>query len=221
MKKFLVAISVVMLVFGLTACQSGSTSSAAQIQDEKYLVLVNKENKLPDDWLDQIELVTARNTLGEEFQVERVALENYEALRTEALANGVGIELDSTYRSVDEQQEIWDEFTEEYGIDYVKSHVAVPGYSEHHTGLAVDIFIMKDGQEIRENEEMVADREDFAIVHSLLADHGFILRYPEGKDDLTGYAYEPWHFRYVGSIDVAREITNKGLTFEEYLDSKK
>ena len=214
-KKFSFVV-IVAMIFSLTAC--GSSSQATK--DDVYLTLVNKTHALPDDWTSKIYLGPVHNSLDEEVWIEYNTYVHYLELKEDCAKHGVQIELDSVYRSEVEQQEIWDEFTDEYGIDYVKSHVAVPGFSEHHTGLAVDIFIMKDGQEIRENEEMVADREDFAIVHSLLARHGFILRYPEGKDDLTGYAYEPWHFRYVGSINVAKEIMSKGLTFEEYLDKK-
>ena len=223
MKKFLVVISAALLMFGLAACQSGSASSSSSasqpIQDDPYLVLVNKENKLPDDWLDQIELVSTKNSLGEDYQVERVALANFEALREEALTQGVDIELDSTYRSVEEQQEIWDEWLDEKGEDYCRQYLAVPGYSEHHTGLAIDVFILKDGQQIRENEDMIADTEDFAKVHKLLSKYGFILRYPQGKEDITGYSYEPWHFRYVGQ-PAAEIITSRGVTLEEYLATK-
>lgn len=223
MQKILVALSVFTLLFGLAACQSGgsasSASSSSQVEDETYLVLVNKENKLPDDWFDRIELVTAYNALGEEYRVERVALANFEALREEALKEGVDIELDSTYRSVKEQQEIWDEWLDEKGEDYCRQYLAVPGYSEHHTGLAIDVFILKDGQQIRENEDMIADTEDFAKVHKLLPKYGFILRYPQGKEDITGYSYEPWHFRFVGQ-PTAEIISSRGITLEEYLASR-
>ena len=63
---------------------------------------------------------------------------------------------------------------------------------------------------------MIAERDLFARIHAKLADYGFILRYLENKDDVTGYSYEPWHFRYVGT-DAAKVIVEKGLTLEEYL----
>jgi LAS superfamily LD-carboxypeptidase LdcB len=65
---------------------------------------------------------------------------------------------------------------------------------------------------------MSAENEVFARVHKKLAEHGFILRYPEGKEEITGYGYEPWHFRYVG-VEVAKAISESGLTLEEYLQS--
>ncbi|MBQ1805909.1 MAG: M15 family metallopeptidase, partial [Oscillospiraceae bacterium] len=92
--------------------------------------------------------------------------------------------------------------TVKYGTDYVKAYVAVPGYSEHHTGLAIDLYL--------ESPDV------WAKIHAKLADCGFILRYPQGKEAVTGYAYEPWHIRYVG-VETAREITARGLALEEYL----
>ena len=125
------------------------------------------------------------------------------------------------YRSVKEQQKLWDEWSVEKGIDYVTNYVAVPGYSEHHTGLAVDICLKIDGELVYENDDMLKEEEIFAKIHEKLADYGFILRYLKGKDDFTGYSYEPWHLRYVGSVKVAKEIAEKGITLEEYLDSTK
>ena len=181
-----------------------------------YLLLVNKKHKLPDDWVEKVELITARNILGREFLVERKTLEQFEALRIKLLEEGVNIELDSTYRSVQRQQELWEEFEKEYGIDYCRKYVAIPGYSEHHTGLVVDVCLIKDGVVIDDNDDMIAEREIFAKVHERLADYGFILRYLEGKEDITGYSYEPWHLRYVG-IEIAKEIKEKRITLEEYL----
>ena len=181
-----------------------------------YLVLVNKKHKLPDNWEDLIELVTAKNSLSREFQVEWAALKHFEALRKKLLEEGIDIELDSTYRSVKAQEELWEEFEKTYGREYCEKYVAVPGFSEHHTGLAIDVCLIKDGKVIDDNDEMIAEKEIFAKVHSHLADYGFILRYMEGKESITGYSYEPWHFRYVGK-QVAKEIKKRNITLEEYL----
>ena len=185
-----------------------------------YLTLVNKSHPLPQNWEGKVNLITVKNSLGEEVIIEQETYEAYTILRDALLKEGVQIELDSVYRSVEDQQETWDWFLENYGEEYTRGHVSPPGYSEHHTGLAVDIFIMKDGREIRENEEMVADTEDFAKVHALLPEYGFILRYLPGKKHITGYDPEPWHLRYIADKDVAKEITNKGITLEEYLGEK-
>ena len=184
-----------------------------------YLVLVNKQNKLPDDWEENVELVDTKDAWGDDIKVERQAYEKYLELAKALEAEGVIIKLDSVYRSVQEQQDLWDLWSAdpEKGPEYVQKYVSKPGYSEHHTGLAIDICLEKDGELEWENDDMIADRETFAIIHAKLADYGFILRYLEGKDDITGYAYEPWHLRYVGTVEIAREIMDKGLTLEEYL----
>ena len=189
-----------------------------------YLVLVNKQNKLPEDWNFRMDFDTGRNTLGELYIVEDEALKNYENLRNYLMdEEGVQIELDSTYRSVEEQQEIWDAWSAdpELGPEYCAKYLSPVGYSEHHTGLAIDIFIMKDGEAIRDNDDMIADTEDFAKIHKHLADYGFILRYLEGKEDVTGYNYEPWHLRYIGDKEAAKYIMDNGLTLEEYLEEKR
>ena len=191
-----------------------------ELPDDVRLVLVNKQFALPEDWTDRIELVTASNEIEgdeREFQVEKEALEHFNALRDELLEEGIDIELDSTYRSVERQKEIWDEFEKDQGVEYCRKYVAVPGYSEHHTGLAIDVCLVKDGEVIDDNDDMIAEEEIFSKVHELLAKHGFILRYLKGMEPVTGYAYEPWHFRYVGVQD-AESITDGGLTLEEYLD---
>lgn len=211
MKKIrnLIFLSLV-LVFALTITGCGKDSI-------NYLVLVNKQNKLPDDWEKTVELVEVENGLGEKYKVEKKASEAYDKLKDELSEEGIIIELDSTTRSVAEQQTLWDNWTVEYGEDYVKKYVAVPGYSEHHTGLAIDIKLNKDGKIIDDNDEMIKEKEIFAKIHEKLAKYGFILRYLDGKDNITGYSYEPWHFRYVDSSDIAKEIMDSGLTLEEYL----
>ena len=73
--------------------------------------------------------------------------------------------------------------------------------------------------DVYENEDMVQYPEIWEKIHPKLADHGFILRYLEGKEDITGYSYEPWHIRYVDSPEIAHEITDAGITLEEYLDA--
>ena len=216
MKKFrniIIASLVLVCIFTLTGCKKEESKI-------NYLVLVNKQNKLPDDWEANVELVESKNKYGETYKVEKKALEKFLEMRAELAKEGIVIELDSVTRSVAEQQTLWDNWTVEYGEDYVKKYVAVPGYSEHHTGLAIDICIEKDGKRINDNDEMIAEKEIFAQIHTKLAKYGFILRYLEGKDDITGYGYEPWHFRYIDDAEVAKEIMDKGLTLEEYLQNK-
>jgi len=205
---------VVFSIFTLTGCNNNNSYD--------YFVLVNKYSQLPDDWEKKVELVDTKNAWDEDIKVEKNAYENYLKLEKALEKDGVDIELDSVYRSVKDQQALWDEWSAdpEKGIDYVRKFVAVPGYSEHHTGLAIDICIRKDDGELEaDNDEMIADRETFDKVHKRLADYGFILRYLENREDSTGYTYEPWHLRYIGDKKIAKKIMDNNMTFEEYLDS--
>ena len=102
-----------------------------------------------------------------------------------------------------------------YGMDYANKYVAMPGTSEHHTGQAIDLIIKKDDKWIVDNNELCNEVEIFDKIHRSLKYFGFILRYPKGKEDVTGFPYEPWHIRYV-SEEVAMNIGNK--TLEEYLE---
>ena len=210
------------LIIGLSGCDS-KKEKEEDMNGINYLVLVNKQTKLPEDWEEKVELVDTKNAWDEDIKVEKKAYDAYLKLKNAVAKDGVTIELDSTYRSVKAQQELWDRWSAdpEKGPEYVKKFVAVPGYSEHHTGLAIDICLRKNGELVYDNDEMIADRESFAKIHSKLADYGFILRYLENRQDSTGYTYEPWHLRYVGSTEIAKEIMTKGLTLEEYLEQNK
>ncbi len=185
-----------------------------------YMVLVNKQSKLPENWESTIELVDVYTGLDETYKVEKKTAEAYKKLKEDLYNDHIIIELDSTYRTVQQQQEIWDEFEQEEGLEYTQKYVAVPGTSEHHTGLAVDVKIVKDGEIIDDNDDMTAETEIFSKIHAKLAKYGFILRYPVGKEDITGYGAEVWHFRYIDNPIVAKEIMDKGITLEEYLQNK-
>ena len=188
-----------------------------------YLVLVNKSTPLPEGWEDALQTVTTTNSVGDTVEVEAKAYEAYLALKKDLEEHeGIWIELDSARRSVAEQQDIMARFIEKYDADYAAQTVAVPGYSEHHTGLALDLYFRLKGEDgaftdVYYNEDLVQYPEIWEKIHARLADYGFILRYLEGKEHITGYSYEPWHIRYVDSADIAKEITEKGVTLEEYL----
>ena len=202
-------------------CLTGLTFAEDGID---YLVLVNKLHPLPEGWEDALETVTIVNSVGDEVEVEAKAYAAYELLRADLEANdGIYIELDSARRSVAEQEDIMDRFIEKYGAEYAAKTVAQPGYSEHHTGLALDLYFKLKGDDwtfsdVYYNEDMVQYPEIWEKIHAKLTDYGFILRYLDGKEHITGYGYEPWHIRYVGSPEIAREIMSQpGMTLEVYL----
>ena len=201
--------------------------SVSSTEGIDYLALVNNLNALPDGWEDALETVTVTNSLGDEVEVEARAYAAYELLRADMEENdGIYIELDSARRSVATQQDIMNRFIEKYGADYAAKTVAQPGYSEHHTGLALDLYFKlknDDGSftDVYYNEDMVQYPEIWEKIHAKLAKYGFILRYLKGREHITGYGYEPWHIRYLDDPAIAAEITDSDITLEEYLAGAK
>ena len=217
MKKLFV-VAAVLLCF-LTGCQK--KEEPVEGYDLDYLVLVNKLNPLPEDWEEKIRTVSFVNSIGDTVEVEQKAYDAYLQLKEELEKEGIYVDLDSARRTLAQQQQIVEDFTKQYGADYTAKVVAVPGYSEHHTGLALDLYLIIDGVDVIENEDMVQYPEIWAKIHEKLDDYGFILRYLEGKEHITGYAYEPWHIRYVDDKEIAKEIMDKGMTLEGYLGAAK
>ncbi|MBQ9001097.1 MAG: M15 family metallopeptidase [Eggerthellaceae bacterium] len=204
--------------------QSSQAASASvlpgQLQSIDYLALVNKLNPLPEGWEDSLETDHFTNTVGDDVEVESKAYAAYLDLKADLEREGVHVDLDSARRSVADQERIMKEFTEEYGADYAKKTVAEPGYSEHHTGLALDLYLIIDGKDVVENQDMMEYPEIWEKIHARLAEYGFILRYLDGCEHITGYGYEPWHIRYIDDSTIAKEIADQGITFEEYKAGK-
>ena len=165
-----------------------------------YTSLVNKENPIKDSFLKKWNLKPYEN-----FLVEEEALSNFIKLKEDLEKENIKIGIDSAFRDIEEQKNVYEEIKEEKGLEYAKAYVAKSGYSEHHTGLAIDI-------------KLESPEECCNTIHKKLKDYGFILRYPKGKEKITGYPYEEWHVRYVGLFP-AKIMTEKNLTLEEYLSS--
>ena len=175
-----------------------------------YLVLVNKENRIPDHWEENLETVCFINSQDEEVEVEKCAYEHCLKLKEALEKEGILVDLDSAWRSVSLQQEIMDRFCEESGEDYVQRFVAAPGYSEHHSGLAVDL-----GTATNHSITQFKNYPEYNWMKENCYKYGFIQRYTEANQYITGYQPEEWHYRYVGE-DVAKYIYENNLTFEEY-----
>ena len=181
-----------------------------------YSVLVNKDNEIKDSYFNKINLVETINVEDEMIQVEEKTYESYLKLKEYLETKNIFIELDSAYRSIEGQQQIINDFTEKYGSDYVNQYVAPIRTSEHHTGLALDLALVVNNKKLIENEDLFANEDIFLEIHKHLYKFGFILRFPKGKENITGYNYEPWHIRYIGNIP-AKIIYDNNLTLEEYL----
>ena len=127
-----------------------------------------------------------------------------------ALQDGYELQLTGGYRSFEDQQEMYDRFVRDFGTQVAAERVALPGRSEHQTGLAVDV-----GEVGLPDDEEFGETASSAWVRDNAHRFGFIVRYPPDKADITGYANEPWHLRYVG-LDLATELHASGLTMEEH-----
>ena len=136
------------------------------------------------------------------------------AAGTKAAAKKEGLELvvNSAYRSYETQVAIYNDFETRYGGQYASEYVAAPGASEHQTGLGLDLT----SQSVVDGERITfGDTEEYRWVVENCYKYGFIIRFEDGTDGITGIAHEPWHLRYVGE-DVAKEIVKNKWTFEEY-----
>lgn len=179
------------------------------------ILLINKNNIFNEEMIKDFEMVEYENFEERTLYVEKETFRHFEMLKAHLKVDGIEIDIDGAYRSLETQENLFLSFMKKYGIDYAEEIVAMPGTSEHHTGQAIDIVIKKDGKWILENDDLLKEEEIFKKIHKDLKYFGFILRYPKGKEDITGFPYEPWHLRYIGEED-ANKIGDK--TLEEYLN---
>ena len=176
------------------------------------MILVNRDNPIPPDYRDTIEIINVKVEENFSVPLERETAEKYLELREHLLSIGISVDALSGYRSRRTQERIWNESISAHGEVHTRRYVAMPGYSEHHTGLAIDLTLYDARGNAVEDDDFEAFEQLAPHIHK----YGFILRYPAGKEDVTGYSFEPWHIRYVG-IEAAREIYESGLTLEEYV----
>ncbi len=172
-------------------------------------VLVNKFNYLDEDFVpNKLETIDIKYSLGEKKLVN-VARISFEFLAKKASENGYNIRAVSTYRSYDYQTTLYNNYVKNDGVNNADKYSARPGFSEHQTGLAVDVDNVSTDYMHFENTNEFQWMQDNAYKY------GFILRYPKDKEYITGYTYEPWHYRYVG-VEIASIIHKSNLTYEEY-----
>jgi len=182
-------------------------------------VLVNKVNKLPDSY-KPTDLVDPNIPFIFKAKVEKRKMRSSAARAIEKLFAGAkqdGVRLlgVSAYRSHEAQTALFNHYVSMDGVKAAKTYSAVPGTSEHETGLAIDVT-GGDGKCAASDCFAGTAAAKWLAKHA--AEYGFIIRYPKGKDDITGYQYEPWHLRYVGKT-IAKEIMSRKITLEEYLET--
>lgn len=187
-----------------------------------YFVLINEDHRLPDGFEDTVERIPVENVAGNQFQVEKRTYDAFLRLQQDVLKNnGIQTVLLGAYRTIKQQEEIFERHLKEFGLEYTSKYVAKPGCSEHHTGLAIDVGILLEGKLYRTQKELLSVDRLLEIVQKKLPLYGFILRYPKDKESITKIAYEPWHYRYIDSPQIAQKITDKGICFEEYWQVEK
>ena len=190
----------------------------AKEKEEYYLLLANAENPLPQDWSIQTEEVQNG------YEMDKRAPPAMREMIQAAKEDGVELMLCSAYRSVEKQQQLFDRsqqaymaqgMSEEEAYAKTATETAIPGTSEHQTGLAADIvtptYQMLDAG--------FADTPAGQWLSEHAAEYGFVLRYPQDKQEVTGIIYESWHYRFVGKTH-AKLMKESGLCLEEYLQQE-
>lgn len=180
-----------------------------------YQILVNKNNPLNKTYIPN-DLVDANSKYRNNIKVNKEALTSFNKMKYDMHLLGYDIDIMSGYRDYSYQEKIYNKSLYERGYTYTVRSIAKPGTSEHQTGLAIDICIYKNDKVYIEHE--IINSEELQFLKNNAYKYGFILRYPEEKEDITGYNYEPWHYRYVG-IDLATYLFKNNITLEEYYQS--
>lgn len=177
------------------------------------IILVNKYNYLTDDYVpENLEKISTTYALSN-MKLVNYAKTAFEELAKAAKKENLNIIAMSSYRSYEYQVDLYNKYVKSDGKEAADTYSGRPGHSEHQSGLAVDVF---------NNNESYTDFEktkEFNWMQEHAHEYGFILRFPKGKENETGYQYESWHYRYVGN-DIAKYIKEKNISLEEYHATK-
>lgn len=175
--------------------------------NKEDLMIVNKYNYLSKDYEpDDLEEIDSNYSQGVNNRLRHVARVAFEKMAAEAALDNIKLFNVSAYRSYKTQENIYNRNVANKGVEETDKASARPGNSEHQTGLALDVNWIDTEFE---------NTDAFKWLQKNAYKYGFILRYVKNKEDLTGYIYEPWHYRYVGK-DVAKKIKDEEITFDEY-----
>ncbi len=218
-KKKPIAVNIILAILTLGVLAFLATRAVGwmgQRDEVKLLTLVNPWNQLSGEVNPEFTIIESTQMVD-----SRCAGDLEEMLR-DCRGAGLSPYICASYRAWSDQQELYEERMNqlmEQGMDEESAkaeaikHAEVPGMSEHQLGLAVDIV----DEEYTALDETQADTATQQWLMENSWRYGFILRYPEGKSDITGVEYEPWHYRYVGRT-AAQQIFELDVTFEEYVD---
>lgn len=192
------------------------TIDPAVFTDTNSLLLVaNKSHKLPDGYepsdLVDVNTVGGHGTIAPYMRQE--AAEAVGRMTAAASEDGVYLQFSSAYRSESYQSQLYNGYVSQYGVERADRISSRPGYSDHQTGLALD-FVENGAADFNAAFENTASGK---WLYEHAHEYGFIMRYPKDKEAITGYNYEPWHFRYIG-VEYATKIyeVDPFYSFEEY-----
>lgn len=182
--------------------------------DGDLLVLVNKYYGVSKKYTPK-NLVKVPSSYGtySNIKLKKQAFTAYKKMLAAAKKKGLSFKICSAYRTYSTQKSLFFGYKKSWGLKRTFLYSAYPGRSEHHTGLAIDLLTGRNGWRL---DDSFAKTRESKWIAANCAKYGFIIRYPKNKTNITGYAYEPWHLRYVGT-DAAKAIMSKGITLEEYL----
>lgn len=182
------------------------------------LVLVNKKRNLPSDYepddlvIPDVEFSFSGDSPKK--QMRKPAADALKKLFAAAKKDGITLKAVSGYRSYSRQKALFDSYAAKQGAEEANKTSAHAGQSEHQTGLAMDVSAPSVKYELNTS---LGDKKEGKWLAAHAHEYGFIIRYPKGKQDITGYTYEPWHVRYVGK-DVAKAVYESKLTLEQYME---
>lgn len=184
-------------------------------------ILVNKEHSLEKDFVPENLIITDNNESNFHKYIDSsvkpmISSEIYpyfKKMQEDALKENIHIIVDSGYRSYEYQEKVYEALVKKIGNESAIKKVALPGCSEHQTGLAIDIAYIRNNVY---TDDVGEDDLETKWLFNNAYKYGFILRYPKGKENITGFMFEPWHYRYVG--DIAKIIYEENLTLEEYYE---
>ncbi len=176
-------------------------------------ILVNKYYTLPSDYVpENLVEISTKHSWGEKG-TQKATSETYDAfisMAYDAEMQDITLMINSSYRSYASQETVYNNYKDTRGERYADEIAARAGHSEHQTGLALDIFSTETS-----NQADFQNSKAYTYLKENAHKFGFILRYPEDKVSITGYAFESWHYRYVG-IDIAKYIYENNITYDEY-----
>ena len=186
------------------------TNTKKSDTSKEELMLTNKFYSLDNSYnSDNMVKISKEYSYGENQMLTSETFDAFLNMFNAAKNDELTLIINSSYRSYESQEKIYNEYKNNHGEEYANKIAAKPGFSEHQTGMAIDI------QTYGSTAGTFETFDEFKWLQDNAHKYGFILRYPKGKEYLTGYEYESWHYRYVG-VDVATYIYKNKITFDEY-----